>query len=77
MFYWGLKEAIKDEISRSDRPEELQDLINKAISIDGRMHERQMERKGYQCSWIRPTLRYTGHRYYADPMDIDVYDKQE
>ena len=48
MFYWGLKEAIKDEISRLDRPDELQDLINKVISIDGRMHERQMERKGYQ-----------------------------
>ena len=77
MFYWGLKEAIKDEISRSDRPEELQDLINKAISIDGWMHERQMERKGYQRGWIRPTPRYTEHRYYTDPMDIDVYDKWE
>ena len=77
MFYWGLKEAIKNEISRSDRPEELQDLINKAISIDGWMHEHQMKRKKYQCSWIRSTPRYTECRYYADPMNIDVYDKQE
>ena len=77
MFYWGLKEVIKDEISRSDWLDELQDLINKVISIDGWMHECQIERKRYQCSWIRPTSRYTECRYYADPMDIDVYDKQE
>ena len=76
-FYWGLKEAIKNEISRSDRSEELQDLINKTISIDGWMHEHQMKRKRYQCGWIRSTLRYTEHRYYTDPMNIDVYNKWE
>ena len=73
MFYWGLKEVIKDEISRSDWLDELQDLINKVISIDGWMHECQMKRKRYQRSWIRPTSRYTECRYYTDFMNIDVF----
>ena len=76
-FYWGLKKVIKDKIARFNRPDELQDIINMAISIDGWMHKCQMKRKEYQWDWNKSTLRYTEHRYYADSMNINVYDKCE
>ena len=38
-FYWSLKKVIKDEIVRSDRSDELQDIINMTISIDEQIHE--------------------------------------
>ena len=45
-FYSRLKDDVKDEFARIDRPEEIQDLINKAINIDDRQYQRKIERKG-------------------------------
>ncbi len=33
-YYWGLNETIKDEITRMNQPEELQDMINTFININ-------------------------------------------
>jgi len=44
VFYTGLKDSVKDELARIDRPEELQPLIELAIKIDNRNYERQMEK---------------------------------
>jgi hypothetical protein len=43
-FYRGLKEEIKDELSRVDRPTELQALMTIATRIDHRLQERRLER---------------------------------
>jgi len=43
-FYYGLKEIVKDEISRTDRPTTLAGLTDLAVKIDNRIYERQMER---------------------------------
>src|SRR5258708_268553 len=40
-FYLGLKEEIKDEMARIGKPAKLDDLIQAAIRIDGRLYERQ------------------------------------
>src|SRR5690349_4080336 len=45
-FYRGLKDEVKDDIVRGERPEELLPMINKAINIDSRLYERRLERKG-------------------------------
>jgi hypothetical protein len=45
-FYQGLKENVKDEIARGDRPTTFKDMCNTAIRIDTRIWERQMEKKG-------------------------------
>jgi hypothetical protein len=45
-YYRGLKDAVKDEIARSDRPESLPDMIEMAIKIDNRHFERNLERRG-------------------------------
>ena len=47
-FYEGLKESVKDEIARDERPDNLDDLIELATRIDNRMYEQQLERtKGF------------------------------
>ena len=45
-FYRGLKDAVKDELSRMERPETLAKLIEIAVKIDNRNYERTLERKG-------------------------------
>ena len=40
VFYSGLKEDVKDEISKEDRPETLSEFITKAVRIDNRLYER-------------------------------------
>lgn len=45
-FYQGLKENVKDEIARDDRPDTFQEMCEAAIRIDTRIWERQLEKKG-------------------------------
>lgn len=43
-FYQGLKESIKDELSRSPRPSTVEELVKVSVRIDNRLFERGMER---------------------------------
>ena len=45
-FYRGLKDHVKDEISREGRPTTPRAMYEMAIRIDTRIYERQMEKKG-------------------------------
>jgi hypothetical protein len=45
-FYRGLKEQIKDEIARGERPTTPKGMYDLAMKIDERFYERQMEKKG-------------------------------
>ena len=74
LYYWGLREFIKDEIVRADQPEVLQDMVDLVIQIDSHQWERQRERKGHQHKGYRQP-KYTEHRYYLDPMDLDKFEK--
>jgi hypothetical protein len=43
-FYYGLKDNVKDEISRiAHQPQELSKMIETAVRIDNRLYERHME----------------------------------
>jgi hypothetical protein len=46
-YYQGLKSSVQDEISRSDKPDTLEEMIKLAIKIDNRNFERSLERKGH------------------------------
>ncbi|EXX79652.1 hypothetical protein RirG_003520 [Rhizophagus irregularis DAOM 197198w] len=46
MFYQGLREEVKDDIYRIDRPELLDDFIEIVIKADNRLYERRQERTG-------------------------------
>lgn len=45
-YYAGLKDEVKDELTKLDRPEEFTDYIATAVKIDNRLYERRMEKKG-------------------------------
>ena len=44
-FYEDLKEYIKDEIAKEDRPKELTKYIEYIIRIDDRLYKRQWEKR--------------------------------
>jgi hypothetical protein len=46
LFYDGLKEEVKDELYKADRPESLDEYIAMAIRIDDRLYARKQQRKG-------------------------------
>lgn len=64
-FYGGLKEDVKDEIARQDRPEELHKFIAMAVRIDNRLFERKQEkqRKPGFLPWRPQPSPNTGKKY--------------
>jgi len=44
LFYEGLKEVVKDELSKEDWPPTLMEFANKAIKIDIRQYTRRQEK---------------------------------
>lgn len=44
-FYNGLKNDVKDELARTDRPKDLSSLMSLAIKIDNRIYERLQEKR--------------------------------
>lgn len=67
----GLKETVKDELMRRDKPDDLADLKNLAMGIDNRFQERASEKGGYY---------YRGHdkgnprqnSQWPQPMELDA-----
>lgn len=63
-FYRGLRDEIKDELSKTTLPGSLEELAGRAIEIDNRLYERRMERKvqsGIPASNNPRSLRSNGH----------------
>lgn len=70
-YYNGLKERVKDEIARQDRPEDLTDMMKLAIRIDNRQFEREMEKRGQKFATPNTKKKIQAREYHYDPMDID------
>ena len=45
VYYDGLKDTVKDKISRN-RPDTLRETIKDSITIDNRIYDRMLEKKG-------------------------------
>jgi len=73
IYYRGLKDPIKDELSRDDLPEELAQLAEKAARIDSRQRERQLEKKrtSYPIPFKRRHDRQTSSTPWPQAMDLD------
>jgi len=52
MYYRGLKDNVKDELSRDEWPDDIQDFYAKTIRIDNRIWQRAQEKRGYQAPRI-------------------------
>jgi len=69
-YYKGLKEFIKDEIARSDKPDDLQDMIELAVKIDDRAYERALEKRG---SYSNHSFKKKNRgNYWPQPMELDA-----
>ena len=54
-FYEKLKNRIKDAMVAMDRPESLEKMINIAVKIDDREHDRFVDKK----IWLNPSQKIT------------------
>lgn len=87
-FYAGLKEEVKDELVKKERPSTLAEYVELAVKIDNRQYERKLERREGRSAW-GPALRQanTGRKYqhpkpprqystsygtHSGPMDLNV-----
>ena len=61
LFERGLKEEVKDELMRIDRPNELSKLIEIAVKYDNRLYERAQQRREHK-QWKSNTGRPYGNR---------------
>ena len=77
-YYKGLKNFIKDEISRSERPSTLAKMIEKSVIIDNRVYKRSMEKsqKNYvplKVNKPHESTQYNNQPYYGpQPMEINA-----
>ncbi|KAI1144710.1 hypothetical protein F4825DRAFT_476928 [Nemania diffusa] len=69
-FYQGLKDEIKDELAKQDRPEEFADYVAMADRIDNRLFERRMEKRTSTHLLGNPSWTY-GTRRDAAPGERD------
>src|ERR1700761_6344217 len=82
-FYRGLRDDVKDELSKEPRPDDFHLYVERAILIDNRLYERRLERAGPRFekpNTGRPRPN-TGNRrwhksiatgHHAGPMDLDA-----
>ena len=78
-FYRGLKDVVKDDIMRSDRPTTLQAMIDLAIKIDNRYLERAYEQKGRKTfiPYKKTHDRARRDDYGPRPMEVDMLSKDQ
>ena len=72
-YYRGLKGRIKDEVARTERPTDLEPMIELANQIDERWMEREAEKRGdrptYSNQWRAKAKRHVPK--WPELMDLD------
>jgi len=74
-FYRGLKEHVKDEIARRDRPDTLEGMIETAVKIDNRVFERNLEKRGHYNGGHEKKKK-GHHGRWNSPMELDAIQKK-
>ena len=80
LFYDGLREEVKDELYKADRPDTLDEYIAMAIRIDDRQYARKQQKRGGIHAQVqyksndkkRRHHRSTSHGTHSGPMDVDA-----
>ena len=80
-FYDGLREDVKDELSKADKPDDFNDYVEMAIKIDNRNYQRRLERGNRgsykphapRANQKKPYRhRSTAYGNHSGPMDLDA-----
>jgi hypothetical protein len=56
-YYRGLKDSVKDELVKDEKPDTMADMIEIATKIDNRLYERALEKKGFYDTGHRQNQR--------------------
>lgn len=74
-YYRGLKDAVKDELVKQERPDNMEELVEQAVNIDNRLYERALEKRGFYDT----NHKRRDHRpaRYTEPMELDATDRRE
>lgn len=83
LFYDSLKEEVKDEVYKMDRPETLNKYIAIMIRVDDRLYARKQQQKGkngaphvYKANEKRQRrYRSTAHGTHPRPMEVNATQK--
>jgi hypothetical protein len=74
-YYRGLKEHVKDDLSREEPPTTLAEMIKRAIQIDNRTYERTLEKKGLYNHGTKTWGSRRQEAYGGQPMELDATSK--
>lgn len=81
-FYRGLKDEVKDELVKDDRPATLSEYIERAVRIDTRQYERRVEKrnKGWVSTPKPKSLvrkhHTTAYGQHGGPMELDAAERK-
>ena len=77
-FYIGLKDRVKDNIARVNRPSQLQSMITLAIQIDDWQHKRGLEKKGTYNFSKKDRYQKSPKKdqYGMMPIELDAMEKR-
>jgi hypothetical protein len=72
-FYKGLKDRVKDELIKEERPDTLGAYMERAIRIDNRLYEREQERRNKGWAPQHHKKRHgTSYGHHSGPMELDA-----
>lgn len=87
LLYDALREDVKDEIAKEDRPDTFDEFASKIIKIDNRLYARRLERGGrnnfkpstrrYQPNTGRRRGGSTAYGVHPGPMELDVANREK
>ena len=52
IYYKGLKDPIKNKLSREDITKDMDKIVEKAVQIDNRLQERRAEKRSNNFTWM-------------------------
>jgi hypothetical protein len=77
-YYRGLKDSVKDELVKDEKPDTMADMIEMATKIDNRLYERALEKKGFYDTGHRQNQRTPRQQnHWPQPMELDATEKRE
>ena len=70
-FYEKLKNKVKNAMVAMDRPKSLENMINTAVKIDDRQHDKFVDKK----TWSKPIPK-NKPQFKKDPMEFDATEEK-
>ena len=83
IYYKGLKDPIKDELSQEDITKDIDEIVEKAVRIDNKLQERRAEKRNNNFTWAPSRwaqgqqMTYPNNYYGPRSMEIDVAQCQD